>query len=867
MCELRAALEREWMYDAMGVMYVGDGFEKQPRVNKSGLQWAETRYGLKLWTGVLMADVDNPGHGEWTAELRKAFEDRWTARGVLDTCGVYHTPHGYRLVQPMVTRVRSGEVERWIDAWYRELSEAGIAVDGNTRDWTRHFRMPHVRRGGASSVRRSAWMDLNRMAPRVITPRVWVAVPGASEVGTKPARPKIDRVERETSGWAPISDWIREGKIVGEAIRAHGTGGETHHMVYMALAGTLLQVGMKPSRVVSAVRSVAWGAMAMHADQHVKSAEDTLRRAESGLRYIGGEWLIRKVPFVADAVARACGGEVVMPPSPAESGEKMRAIIRDAGHGLVVMNGECGLGKTHAAIDVACERARVGEKTSISVNSNALARQIEEDVRARGLSVRRAFGPLSVEGTDECIYRKRALPMVSGGQNLRTIFCAPHGQKCERYETCKIKDGVTGDDDAKIIVGTHWLIGSLSEEAGVSGLLIVDEPPNALDDIAIAKTDIGTLRQRKDSFAAGYVDAMLEVIDALTSEGQSYSREIPREIRAAGPWQEDMSGWQTPPLKGSVKEIVRLRGDDDAGRASGVLKHVWRAIHSEQKVLWRVDRGGPEVAHGGGISLVLEHKKLRDVLNRAGGCVVMDANADSNIAIYRRLVGDEGVGVVGFAASDGCVVERTHATMGKTTRTNWIRGGAIQESVVKKALEAFAGWVRLNDRGGVYGLITYAPIEAMIRAGLGDLVSWREVWGDPERLAVVAKREIGFLRKRLVTMHYGATRGFNSLRDAEGLATLGDPWPNLVGVADELNYWSLPTWEYDSRQILMCKAELEQAQGRLRAVQRSATSMPIRALHLGSVRPGGWGWTFGSIQEVDAAQGVFQLQTTRNTGA
>jgi hypothetical protein len=55
---------------------------------------------------VLCCDVDNPGHGDWNAELEAQAAAEYSELAVLATAGVYHTAHGRRMVQrkrPTVT--------------------------------------------------------------------------------------------------------------------------------------------------------------------------------------------------------------------------------------------------------------------------------------------------------------------------------------------------------------------------------------------------------------------------------------------------------------------------------------------------------------------------------------------------------------------------------------------------------------------------------------------------------------------------------------------------------------------------------------------------------------------------------------------
>jgi hypothetical protein len=82
------------------------------------------------------------------------------------------------------------------------------------------------------------------------------------------------------------------------------------------------------------------------------------------------------------------------------------------------------------------------------------------------------------------------------------------------------------------------------------------------------------------------------------------------------------------------------------------------------------------------------------------------------------------------------------------------------------------------------------------------------------------------------------------MSDVDCLATLGDPWPNLDRVFNVVSYLGLQQ-THDDRVRAECRAELEQAHGRIRPVHRKR---PGRALHIGNVLPSGTGWS-GTIIE------------------
>lgn len=72
----------------------------------------------------------------------------------------------------------------------------------------------------------------------------------------------------------------------------------------------------------------------------------------------------------------------------------------------------------------------------------------------------------------------------------------------------------------------------------------------------------------------------------------------------------------------------------------------------------------------------------------------------------------------------------------------------------------------------------------------------------------------------------------------DALITLGDPWGNLNAAKNATGYLSCE-YEWERRYADCCRAELEQAHGRLRTVHRTR---PGRALHVGAVMPGGPKW-------------------------
>ena len=86
------------------------------------------------------------------------------------TCGVYHTLHGRHIVQPLAQPIPVAKAEPYLRRWLLGLESAGLAVDWACRDWTRHFRLPHVRSNGTDY--RSPLVSLDRMRPIALQPLV-----------------------------------------------------------------------------------------------------------------------------------------------------------------------------------------------------------------------------------------------------------------------------------------------------------------------------------------------------------------------------------------------------------------------------------------------------------------------------------------------------------------------------------------------------------------------------------------------------------------------------------------------------------------------------------------------------------------------
>jgi hypothetical protein len=641
---------------------------------------------------------------------------------------------------------------------------------------------------------------------------------------------------------------------------------------------------------------ILWIASTAHSSKpwsHSDSAKGTATRYVSGLEVTGHRRLRERWPGVADALdestalrteARLREQASSAPPAPplAEATAALRAAIREAPDGLTVISAECGMGKTHVAIDVAAERAKkthlspnaagarapAGSKTSISVDKNALAIQVANDLRAKGTPTRRIFGPLSVlreDGTPECRFHAVARPLVEGGQPMQWELCQGRDREpCEYYATCRAKDGVEGPSDARVTVGPHALVSELSATAGSLGLLVVDEPPPAIESIALTRHDFADARDRMVCFESTYqkamkpalaaFDAWFDMADAGTAITPAAAilqtgASVPGVLAAAGKAIPPTKRGQAPPILRQEIFLAKrhLAHATSLGAASKVLGTLHHALTCPERVVVRVEKKGETES----LIVTAPRADFSAALRRQGAVVVTDANADIHLPVYEKIVGYV-PRFHRFAAPDGAPIARTLLKYGSATRRAWFaRGQVLLDGGVVAALREAIAWAREDPTCRRIGLITMRLVRILLEAAArpDDAVvaaSWKEL-GQPASALDEAKEKLGPILRafegEIVFGHYGAMRGLNTMADVDALVTLGDPWPNLGEVQNEASFLGLDgPWE--DRVQAMCRAELEQAHGRLRPVHRTR---PGRALHVGVALPGGYGWTSGTV--------------------
>jgi len=892
---LREALVDTYATDAHFVAYVVEGREMQPRILKRA--WELIRAPVSV--GVFFADVDSPDHGKWDFAFYDHLMTSFEKLPILEHAGLYLTMHGARIVQPLDRRISVGEVEPFIEAWLHELIDSGLHkhgiahVDLACRDWTRHFRAPHVQRRIRGQRRRveytSPRVDLSRMA--AITPPTPAAP--ASPPSPKPSRPRPPPPLRPAPAPSHVPDeWTHGVRVLGDAC-AHVHDGR--HDLYLALAGALVDKGVAPELLAPLLRAVAIHAADLNVRNRENCGETTAERVRAGVIIKGYGTLRLRWPAIASALDVAV--EWSTKPSLAAVGTlehaeaELREQLRAAPDGVTILAAECGLGKTHAFLEAAIERARkpgregatrapLDSKTVLSVDKHSLAIQCFEQLQEADVPVQRLFSPASLKdahGDPVCRKHEVAHALVAGGQAMRWELCEGRGlQPCEHLNSCAATHGYEGDEDARIVIGVHPQLAQLARIAGTTGLLGIDEPPPLPHSSTITMADLDLASSQLLHFDGIFAAALRPTLNALWAWLRYCPSSTPvdlREALSAQRWGEraDDLAWaragtlrqsndlaelakatineehhrKGPPLKW---EAVQMALGSPAiaqriGRASRVLNTLHFALTTSGVV--RLYATGDE--HEAPAAVVTHiDEPLHRALSREGRTIVLDANANTNLPLYAKALGYEPE-LFHFAAPDGAPIERTLIRCSKATRVGWsveadrfdAAGGSFRQ-----ALDAVVDWA-LEKPASSMAIITMKTIRELLEdCLLPDEQIPKGRYEGRRRLLKAAREHLAPTLRRfpgsILWGHYGALRGLNDMADVDLIVTIGDPRPNVTATENDLALLELDDDAANRRVDQLAQAELEQAHGRLRAPRRTK---PARALHVGTIRPGGSGWS------------------------
>ncbi len=854
--------------------------EAMPRFAKDSLAWVREQ-GDDLVLNYFMADWDTPGHIPWTPELLDRLHTLWnSAAGPLAMCGLYLSPKGARLIQPLDRPYQVEEAEQRLHAWLDEL--VAVGVDPSVRqvkDWTRMMRTPRHRRLSGENIT-CPKIDIERMQP--IAPPAPKSAPrrAVARRSYRTATSAPEFTDAVPAGWEIPADAI--GAALRDSVRANW------RRAYLALAGALCNRGC-PLDAIPAVIARAhrvdqsyenWDALTT---DRVDIARATVLKFAAGDRSILGYQALRSMyPAVADALdAHTTSGvelrilQQLARPAPVfvdvvTAVLRIEEIIAKA-YGVVLIAAPPGVGKTTAVVARARAlpaiglRAAPGSRIGISAPTHRLARQIATKVPALHL-----FSPAShlTNGEPTCVYAESARHLAAGRQSTVLEFCEGRRKSpCEYLDTCQARPGREGNPHANMVVGVHALVRQIRATIGSAGTLVVDEPGDATFSVRVELDEIETARRYLDSFAPTYAAKVAPALYAweawvreiapvdgpLTTMREAIRASvdaIPDEILAeagidpaadlrdavidqlVGAIPPDAHR-DVPPLVWSAVLYAKRNPAraDELGRASAQLDLLRRGVISEPAFAVRVHTD--RIA-----SVVGLNDDLLEALAHEGPVVILDANAALHAPAIAKVFGAEPV-LHEIFVRDSAPIERVILACGTANRSNWIpRGAPNWEAGILSALRHVVAWLNENPETHRVGLIVPAVIEAALVYALDPSKPVLPAWklGKPKlaRAAELLRPILADYPGEIRTAHYGGLEGLDFLADCDATVTLLDPRPNLADVGDQAEYLGL---DRDGRLDALAAAELEQAHGRLRTIHRTR---PGRQLHVGAVVPHGW---------------------------
>lgn len=869
----------------------GVPLERQPRVCKDAIPWLRSQ-GFEIVLTAYQGDWDTPGHVPWTPELLEQFHSLWSfGNGPLATCGVYLSPKGARLIQPLTRWVPIEEGEGGLRVWLAQLADAGVDRSIlQVKDWTRLMRAPHHRKLTGAVVR-SAFIDFKDC--EAIDP---IAAPPA------PARPLRAKAPRSVSPTTPTKPTAaldaahleRLALRVGTAIRE--TVFSDWRRCYMALAGALCTQGIALAdipNVITRVYSIADSGGDKSIDRE-NIALSTVSRFQSGLEVTGFGVLSAEFPAVAEALELSAPSpaeqrvlaQLATPAPPIVSIDEAVSRIQNTiarARGLVGIVAPPGTGKTYAVTQHALtlppigERAAPGARIAVSAPTHKLAKQTASKIK-RSLHLFSPPSHTNTEGQPTCIYAEAARSLAAGGQSVAREFCKGRKKNpCERSGSCDAEPGWEGDENANLVTGVHGLTNSLLAYAGISGTLVVDEPGEPLLTEAISLDDLNTAARFLDVFEERYVAAVRPALLAITawiaeigdatSEGLT---PLPAAIAAGAANVDDEalanagidplappddlgnaiiqslltaidedSTSKAPPIRWT--ELVRARVNParaaELSRASRVLNLLRLGLESNPVFAVRIDERGDERC----ALLTGPNRDLLAALQHTGAVVLLDANLKLHLPAIEKLIGSVPP-VVELNVRDGAPITRTILVNARATRTRWMPRGVPDWEAIVPSLRAALLW--LGEDSSTQRVAILCPKE------LATALSFTR---SPESKETKLLIEQSRVSKRVLTTaaqflgpilamwhgemmfgHYGGLEGLDHLSGCDATITLGDPRPNLGQEIDKALYLGL---DVEGRLDALAAAELQQAHGRLRTIHRRT---PGRQLHVGAVVPSGW---------------------------
>ena len=485
---------------------------------------------------------------------------------------------------------------------------------------------------------------------------------------------------------------------------------------------------------------------------------------------------------------------------------------------LVALRVTCGSGKTYAAETLALERAAVGKRTAITSPTHAIAREQVMRLRAAGAAVCYRMAPHKVldratTGEPVCRRLAEAEVLSAAGLSVKRELCEGVGSaRCRFRTTCTAAEGLDADDNAVVWCGPHALIGEAVTFAGRGGLLVVDEPPDAVNAHVITLDELSKAHKAaRFVFYTQTWRAVIERVSAAIVDGG------PLPAIAGDTRVQLADALKHGAPKVSVDGRLMLRSGGDIGDV--------RVLSALGRALLEAGGGGRIVRseiRDSRLVIVELAIHMRHAIERARSTVLVDATLD--VDALEALLGRR-IDVRDIPVADGATVERVHVVCASATRRSWLPHGRIETKNLVGPLRRALEVVCEDPTRRTLGIVTFASLELPLRdawggSGPAELVEVLDPW----------RRRGGSVE----TLHYGGVRGRNDLAGVDALITLGDPWPDKLAAqarAEVLGLGFAAAYERAAR------AELAQAEGRIRAPRRTRAAIVV---HVGRLVPDGW---------------------------
>ena len=518
--------------------------------------------------------------------------------------------------------------------------------------------------------------------------------------------------------------------------------------------------------------------------------------------------------------------EAIRPRSLFEAEIRLPQILRDA---LVDASKPSSNGKPRLIcvdVDLGTGKTRKGLEEVIRQSgwiwtglSHQLLAEVHERLRDQGIHWREARGILAWAGKFAC-KNPRLVEWAAGlGHSPRQVVCSG----CPTRKGCVARRGERGH--GALLTAPHALAKKLSDQDKVRTGIVYDEQPSLLDVWSVAVEDLTRPILGSLSGAPAVVQwaasrqIVADLLQKVAKEAQArWEKSADETAGFDRRWsgadlqilvKDVLAGAPVPVVPVGDVPVPDAAGLHAAGKPPEGVPHV-RTDEAIEGIL-QGEQGWTLVAGEAGARI-----EWRSIPTRAPvPAVVLDATAHLYADAIRAAWPDHDVEFrrlevappTGAAKALLKLSSRVSRTRYRLSPREWWRHmiTGISEGV--------------KEHGGSdlkVGVITHQPA-----------AKWLD--RKPPKIPGVSK---------LRTLYYGNCRGSNALEDVDVLVTVGDPVPDLGAIAADAVALDV---QPSALAWGLTVAEVTQAQGRARAVRRTAAH-PVTLVHVGRCRPEGPGW-------------------------